>query len=186
MGRLVMSENDIKVVNFIEDYKVATTDTISQLFYSSLRYGQYRLKLMYDNKVLKRDREHFTNQYYYYIRKPRQLRHSLLLTDFYREMNKVATIERFKKEFAIDRLRADGLIAYEYKSNHYLAFIEIQIANMPLDISKYEKLYNNGKYKIFFGNVFPQIIAITNKKTPKTKLSIIKVNEDFLNLREVL
>lgn len=182
---MIVTERDKKVLNFIEKFNVATTDTIQELFYPSIRVAQHRLKLMYDNKLLKRERDHFTSQYYYYLRKPRQLRHSLLLTDFYREINRLTQIELFEKEFTIDNVRPDGLIAYRYKGKSYIACIEVQIANIALDVEKYEKLFKSGKYKKYFP-VFPLVYAITNKKIPYTELKIIRVNEDMSNLKEVL
>src|SRR5699024_4780390 len=100
----------------------------------------------------------FTMQYHYYIKKPRQLRHNLLLTDFYRELNKIATINFFDKEFSIEHIRADGLVVYRYKNVNYIAFVEVQISNQPLDVKKYEKLYQSGLYKNKFNGVFPMII----------------------------
>lgn len=182
---MIVTERDKKVLNFIEKFNVATTDTIQELFYPSIRVAQHRLKLMYDNKLLKRERDHFTSQYMYYIRKPKQLRHDLLLTDFYREMNRLTDIELFEKEFTIDNVRPDGLIAYRYKGKSYIACIEVQIANIALDVEKYEKLFKSGKYKKYFP-VFPLVYAITNKKIPYTELKIIRVNEDMSNLKEVL
>lgn len=182
---MIVTARDIEVLNFIDKFKAARTDTIHEFFYPSLRVAQRRLKLLYDNNYLKRDRDHFTSQYYYYIRKTKQLRHDLLLTDFYREINKIVDIELFEKEFSIADIRADGLIAYRHKNKGYIAFVEIQIANIPLNVEKYEKLYHSGKYKKYFP-VFPLVYAITDQKIPDTKIEIIKVNEDMSNLREVL
>lgn len=179
----VMS-NEKEVLNFLDIFKVATTNTIHELFYPSLRYTQLRLKQLYDAKLIKRDRDNFTSQYYYYIKKPTQTRHCLLLTDFYRELNKLAEIEIFEKEFAINEVRPDALIGYKFKNQSYVAFVEVELSNNP-DIEKYERLFRSGKYKESL-NVFPLIFYITNKKIPDTKLKIIQVNEDVKNLREVL
>lgn len=182
---MIVTDKDKEVLQFLEKFKVATTDTISELFYHNLKWTQRRLKKLYDNKYLKRERDHFTSQYMYYIRKPKQLRHDLLLTDFYREMNRLTDIELFEKEFTIDNVRPDGLIAYRYKGKSYIACIEVQIANIALDVEKYEKLFKSGKYKKYFP-VFPLVYAITDRKIPATKIEVIRVNEDMSNLREVL
>lgn len=100
-------------------------------------------------------------------------------------MNRLTDIELFEKEFTIDNVRPDGLIAYRYKGKSYIACIEVQIANIALDVEKYKKLYRNKKYKKYFP-VFPLVYAITNKKIPDTELKIIRVNEDMSNLREIL
>jgi len=182
---MIVTDRDRKVIDFLNTFKVATTDTIQELFYPSLRVAQKRLKLMYDNKLIKRERDHFTAQYIYYIRKPKQLRHDLLLTNFYKEMNQLVKIEVFEKEIPIGDIRPDGLIAYRHKKKGFIACIEVQIANKPLDVEKYEKLYRSGRYKKYFP-VFPLVYAITNKKIPDTELKIIRVNEDMSNLREIL
>ncbi|NLY46814.1 MAG: hypothetical protein GX053_12635 [Tissierella sp.] len=179
-----ITERDRKVLDFIENFKIATTDTIQELFYPSLKVAQRRLKLLHDNKYIKRDREHFTSQFYYYIRKPKQLKHSLLLTDFYRELNKTSSIELFKNEFIIEDLRSDGFVAYELKGKKDIAFVEVEISNKGFDIEKYERLYKSMKWRKLFPK-FPTIIAITDKPLPSTRLKVIQVNEDMSNLKEV-
>ncbi len=181
----MITKRDQRVIEYIEKFKVATTDTIAELFYPSIKVAQRRLREIAESKLLKRDRDHFTAQYYYYTKKNNQLRHSLLLTDFYRELNKIATIEHFDNEFVIGELRADGLVVYKINGTAYVAFVEVQIANTPVDIAKYEKLHKSTTYKNFFP-VFPLIIAITNKKIPSTNLKVIQVNEDIENLRGLL
>lgn len=182
---MIVRDKEKQVLEFIEKFKVATTDTLAELFYPSLRYAQQRLKKMHDSKLIKRDRDHFTSQYYYFTQRPKQLRHSLLLTNFYRELNRIANIEFFDNEFVIEHVRADALVAYSLQGKGYVAFIEVQIANMPLDIGKYEKLYRAELYKKYFP-VFPLIIAITDKNISKSDLKVIKVNEDIENLSRVL
>lgn len=177
-----ISNNDKKTLEFIQKFNVATTNTIYDLFYPSLRMAQYRLKALYDNKILKRDRDHFTSQYCYYYKKPKQLRHDLLLTEFYRVMNKLAQIEFFEKEFPLDDVRPDGLMAYRHKNKSYIAFVEVQIANTALDVKKYEKLYQSERYKKYFPT-FPLVYAITNQTIPRTGLKIIQVREDMSNLK---
>ena len=182
---MIVTDRDKLVLEFIEQFKIATTDTIQLLFYPSLRITQRRLKLLVDNKLLKRDRDTFTSQFYYYIKKPRQLKHSLLLTDFYRELHKISKIELFKNEFIIEDIRSDGFVAYEYKSKKEIAFIEVELSNKGLDLEKYERLYKSSKYKKYFP-IFPNIIIISNKSIPKTKLKIIKIDESIQGLELIL
>ncbi|NBI05749.1 hypothetical protein [Senegalia massiliensis] len=178
----MITDRDKKVIEFIEKFNVATTNIIADLFYPSLRVAQNRLKRLYADKVLKRDREHFTNQYYYYIKKPKQIRHNLLLVEFYKEVNKLIDIEVFKKEFEIEDIRPDGLMIYKYKNKKYIAFIEVQISNTPVDIHKYRKLCLTEKYKKYFP-VFPKLIFITNKSIKNIKeFEVIKIKEDSENI----
>lgn len=176
-----VTKRDKEVIEFIQDNKAATTETIKELFYPSLRVAQNRLKLMYDNKLLQRDRDYYTSQYYYYIKKPVQARHCLLLTDFYRHLSSMAQIEIFEKEFTIENIRPDALVAYRYANRNYIAFVEIELSNTP-NIEKYEKLYKSGKYKDYFP-VFPLIYYVTDKKIPDTKLKVIQISDDMNDFR---
>lgn len=180
---MIVTDRDKLVLEFINKFKFATTDTIAELFYPNLVIARRRLKLLYDNKLLKRDRDHFTAQYYYYNTKSKQMKHQLLLTDFYRELNKIAEIVFFENEFKCENVIADALAVYKLNEIAYVAFIEVEISNKGIDLDKYEKLFRSNKYEKYFNGVFPLIIAITNKTIPKTSLKIIEVNEDIENLR---
>ncbi|OLS02866.1 hypothetical protein [Tissierella creatinophila] len=179
---MIVTDRDKLSLKFIKKFKVATTDTIAELFYPNLVIARRRLKLLCDNKLIKRDRDHFTAQYYYYFKKTKQLKHKILLTDFYRELNKTSEIVLFENEFRCENIIADGLAVYKINSQPYIVFIEIEISNKGIDIEKYENLYRSGKYKRYFP-VFPSIIVITDKKIPYSNLNIIQVNEDIENLR---
>ena len=172
----MITYRDNDVIKFIQDFKAATTDTIAELFYPSLRVAQRRLRTLAEHGELKREREHFTMQYYYYTKKPKQLRHRLIITNFYRELSKIAEIVRFDTEVHFGDIRADGMIAYKYKNKAYIALLEAEISNKGVDMGKYENFQNTGKYKAFFP-VFPQLIFITDRKIKKTDLEYIKVDE---------
>lgn len=181
---MIVTKNDKKVLNFIDQFKIATTSTIAELFYPSLRYGQYRLKLLYENKLLKRDRDPFTNQYFYYNKKPIQIRHSLLLTNFYREINKLAKIEYFENEFThFEGIRPDGFVAVEFSNKKKeIYFIETEISNKP-DIAKYEELYKSNQWKSVFPK-FPKLIFVTDKTVGESKLfDVIKIGENLKDIK---
>lgn len=179
---MIVTGRDRKAIDFVTKMNCVSTKTIHELFYPSLRVTQNRLRLLTDNKILKRDRDHFTSQYYYYPDvKPKQVYHNLLLTDFYKELSKIATIEIFIKEYHIEEIRPDGLVVYTMYNKSYVAFIEVELSNTP-DIEKYEKLYKSGEYISYFKGVFPLIFYITNKDIPKNNLKVIQVNEDIDNL----
>ncbi|MBS4538234.1 hypothetical protein GOQ27_07150 [Clostridium sp. D2Q-11] len=182
----MVTDRDRKVIEFIEKFNVATTNIVAELFYPSLRVAQNRLKRLTEDKVLKRDRDHFTNQYLYYLKKPKQLNHCLLLVEFYQKVSKYVDIEYYDKEVTIENLRADGLMIYRYRSKKYIAFIEVQISNIPVDIDKYRKLYLSEKYKKYFP-VFPKLIVISNKKMPDNQdFKIIKISEDLNNIQDII
>lgn len=181
---MIVTERDNQVILFIEKFKIATTSTISGLFYPSLRVAQHRLKLLYENKLLKRDRDPFTGQYYYYNKKPIQIRHSLLLTNFYREINKLVDVKLFENEFThFEGIRPDGFLAVEFSNKKKeIYFVETEISNKP-DIEKYEELYKSNQWKSVFPK-FPKLIFVTDKTVGESKLfDVIKIGENLKDIK---
>ncbi|MBB6214942.1 hypothetical protein HNQ80_001027 [Anaerosolibacter carboniphilus] len=183
----MITSRDLSVIDAIEKYKIMRTSTIAKLYFPSLLMAQKRLKTMVENKEVKRMRDLTTKEYCYYIRKPKQWRHSLLTTDFYAAASELIDIVSFQSEVTIEHLRCDGLIAYRHRGKGYVAFLEVQISNTPLDVEKYKKLLYSGAYKQYFGGVFPRIIAVTNRNIPQINdLTIIQVKEDLSNIEDIL
>lgn len=184
---------DKSILEFLADFKVASTSTLHELFFKnvSLRFAQKRLKKLDDYGYLKRIRDHFTNEYVYYLNKlPNQLEHRLLLTDFYKKFHAIKdiTIDLFENEKTFENLRCDGILCYTYKDGKYIAFIEVQrkSSGRPLDLKKYQDFYDSDTWQKYFP-VFPQLIAITNLKVPKQDdYEVIIVKEDFSNIKNII
>jgi len=156
-----MTRRDYEVIEFIRDYKIASTDTIQQLFFPSLRVCQNRLKILTEKGHLKRTRDSLNNQYVYYIKKPPLFRHSLLVTDFYREMAKICKVEKFKLEPNLEKFRADAAIGYVYNGKNHTILLEVEISHKGFDYKKYEGF----NYSKFFP-VKPKVIVVGDKVKP--------------------
>jgi hypothetical protein len=176
----MITKRDRQVLNYLTEYKCAHTSTLA-MFYPSIQVARRRLKILCRSHEIKRARDNINKEYIYFISKPKQLRHSVLLTDFLREFSGVATIESCKTEVAIGNLRSDALIGYREHGKRYLAFVEVQISNSALDVQKYEKLYYSKEWEKKLPQ-FPVIFAITDKKIPETTLKVIRINEDLSNI----
>lgn len=180
-----ISEDDKKALAFIPKFKIATTNTIAELFYPSLRYAQHRLKLLYENKELKRSRDNYSTQYMYYMKKPSQIKHCLLLTEFYLELNRIAQIVYFDTEFTFfEGIRPDAFTAVEFPNKRKeVYFIEVELSNKP-DVEKYEQLYLSHKWKSKGFPAFPKVVFVTNKPVTDSKyFDVIKIDEDMKDLR---
>lgn len=185
----MLQERDNRVIDFIEEFKVARTSTIYELFFKnvSLRYCRKRLAKLCEYKELKREKNHISDEYIYYIQKPKHLKHELLLTDFYRELNKIVNIIGFKCTYSIGSIIADGLVGYKLKNTKgvIIAFVEIQTRNNPVDIEKYEKLFYSNEWVKEFES-FPKVIAITNKKVKKVEeFEVIKIKENLKDIKKI-
>ncbi|SDL21308.1 hypothetical protein [Natronincola ferrireducens] len=182
----MVTKRDKAALDFISKFQVASTSTLKELFYPSLRVAQRRLSTLVEHGEIKREREYINNEYIYFIKKPKQLRHRLLLTKFYKAIYNKIDIVSFENEVIIDNIRPDGLLAYRYKNKGYIAFVEVQISNVPLDLDKYKRLLKTERYKNYFP-VFPKLIAITNQNAPQIKdFEIIKINEDMSNAGKLI
>lgn len=179
----MITKRDRIMLCYLEQYEAARTTSLL-MFYNDIRTCQRRLKILHDTKKIGRYREDINSEYIYYIKKPKQLRHRVILTDFLREFSKITDIKSCKnKDVQVGHIRPDAVIGYVLNGKKDVAFVEIQISNLSLDTQKYEKLYYSGAWKEIFP-VFPQIIAVTDRKIPETELKVIKVNEDLSNLEE--
>lgn len=176
----MITQRDKQMIRYLQEYKCAHTQTLAG-FYPNIKIARKRLKILYDSREIGRVRDNINAEYIYYLSKPKQLRHAVILTDFMREFSRVARVEKCLPEFVIGNVRADALIGYRHQNKPYIAFVEVQISNAPLDVLKYEKLYHSGAWKSKLPD-FPLIIAITDRKIPKTDLKILRINEDLTNL----
>jgi hypothetical protein len=178
----MVTRTDDLALNFLAEFKCARTRTLAKLFYPSLRDAQYRLANLNKHKFVQRDALFYNKEYVYFLKKSSQLRHQMILSDFYCELKSQAIINKFKVEPTISNIRPDALIAYTHDNKTVVAFLEIELSNKGLDILKYENLYKSEEYKIVLP-IFPKIIVVTDRKIPKTDLEIQTISTDLSNFK---
>lgn len=180
----MVTSKDFEVIEFLKQYKVATTDTIKTLFYGNLRTTQHRLKVLSDKKLLNRSRDNVSNEYIYYLKRPAQLRHKLLVTDFYRELSKQCKIAFFTPEPQIHNRRPDAFFGYTINGVNKLGFLEVEISNKGFDYSKY-----SDKTWCQELPLLPKIFVVSDKlklKEFKTDFKLFVVNTGLLDLKYYL
>lgn len=174
MKRIILTERDNEILEFLNNYKCASTSTISKLFFNdSLRPCNRRLKHLREHGFIKSSQEYVSIEKVHYInKKPTQLKHSCLCSEFACKMKLENNILKEKVEYKIGNVRADLLLITD-KPEIYL----IEICNTkPFDINKYIKLKNSLIWKSTFP-IFPTIIVVSDKPVKKTKdLNIITYN----------
>lgn len=170
----MITDRDYKVIDFLNDYKIATTSTLEHFFYPSKRVAQRRLKALVDEKYIKKSRDSINQDYYYYLKKPKQLKHSLLITEFYREFSKCYKIEHFQVQKKIDNLIPDATIGYIDSNINKVVFLEVEISNNGFNYQKYKQF----NYKKYF-NVMPNVFIITRQQIKQDK------NINFIQIRDV-
>lgn len=153
----MITRRDQGVIDFLGKFKAAKTSTLCQLFYGSYRVCTRRLSLLSQEGVVKRQRDGWSAEYIYFTKRPKQLRHSLLLTDFYRELHKIANIKRFIPEPALGEIRPDAVVGFELNGQR-LALVEVMIGNND-DCKKYETWSWQSHFP-----VEPELIVISDRK----------------------
>lgn len=181
-----MTSRDYEIINFINNYKVATTSTIAEVFFPSVRSCYKRLAMIYKEKMIRRTRDFVSQEYIYHTKKtlPKQLRHSILVTDFYRELHKKAEILNFKIEPVYDDIRPDAVFGYRYNGKLDVGLLEVEISHKGFNYNKYEKFYISGNYKNHYP-IMPMIFIIgDNIKLPeKCNVKYKIINTDFSNFK---
>ena len=184
----MITHRDEKVLDFISQFHCARSQTISKLFYDNkLRVARNRLTILYNHQVVQREKLLYNKEYVYFMKKTSQLRHFLILSDFYASLKEIGEIHNFAIEPTnIDNIRPDAIIIFTIKETNkkQISFLEIEISNNSTNrhIGKYERLKNSGDYKRFF-TVFPSVIFITDKKIPESSLDVKIIKTDLSNIK---
>lgn len=186
MKRIILTDRDKEIIQFLKDFKVATTTTISEIYFnSSVRPCQRRLKYLSEHGYIKSYQETVITEKIHYIRKkPVNLKHALILSEFIAKL-KLNNIEviKYKVPYKLDNVIADAFIAIRVNNKNNIYFVEVENTK-KFDLDKYEKLYYSRMWKEIFP-VFPNIIVITDKKvTINNKFNIIEIKLDLSNLKE--
>lgn len=156
-----MTSRDYEIIEFVKKFGIASTSTIQQEFFPSLSSCQKRLKVIYDEHRLRRSRDVINSEYVYFSRRPKQFRHSLLVSDFYRELSKIATVPVFNIEPEYGDIRPDASFGYEIGNKKYLGLLEVEISNKGFDSFKYTKLIANDQYREYFP-VMPAVFLVSD------------------------
>lgn len=185
---LKITERDKEIIKFLEDFKVADTNSISKIFFNEkIRVTQNRLKKLKDNKFINSDKTYYSYQNIFYVRKkPSQIRHSLLLTQFIAELHsRNLDIEKYKVPFKICNIIADCLIVIKVKDYYKILFVEIENTK-TFDLGKYLKLKEHEEFKSKFP-IMPDIVVVTDKKIKTNdNLNIIKIKTDFSDISKLI
>lgn len=168
-----LTSRDLEAIDFLEFHRIASTSTLEHFIYKSRRVAQRRLKMMADSKYVKRSQDYINRDYSYYIEKPKQFRHSLLITEFYKEFSKYVDIKYFETQKKIDHIIPDGLIGYVESGIKKVAILEVEISNKGFDYAK----YHNFPYKKYF-NTFPNVFVVSKHRIKKdNKINFIQIRD---------
>lgn len=199
-----LTNRDIMIIEFIKEFRVASTTDIMELFGFNQPNCNKRLKmLMEEFKDLKKmdynpTHNFYSDKYkpglknqnvYYWKRKSKSIEHDLLINRFYVNLLQQAKdndfiIKEFKREHRITlddfTVIADAYILIEYKGSECEYLLELE-NNKNFNYKKYYKLEAN--------NIFvPPIIVCTDRRVYNycKSLEIIKVKLNLSDMKKVV
>lgn len=181
---MMLTRRDLDILNFLEEYKIASTSTLTAVFFPSKSTCQKRMRILTDNKRVKRARLTMNHDYIYYVKKPHKVMHDLLVTEFYRELYYQSKILNFVVEKGLGRIRPDAIFGFEISGIQRLGLLEVEISHKGFDYEKYESFYRSGAYKEWFP-VMPTIYIVCNRvKLPvNSSLKYVTIKTDFSNFK---
>lgn len=118
-----LTNRDIKIINFIDNYKGATIEQIRILFFPSYDMAKKRLKILRDNNYIKCVIHPVLNKKVYYLKKVPSY-HTLVINEV--QILLKERIVDFKREFKIDKFKVDGLLVTRDKK---VVVVEVDIFN---------------------------------------------------------
>jgi hypothetical protein len=182
----MLTYRDEDLIDFLESFKIARSSTLIKLFYPSLRVGQRRLQVLTKDGYIKRCRNINTEEYRYYLKKPKQEVHSCLVSDFYLYLKERFEVSQFKIEPQYANIRPDAAFIYGQNGKNYIGVLEVEISKKGFDIEKYRQWKSSGDYTLKFPT-FPEVWKITPTHNPeqqkqKTKQ---KKEEQITGYREI-
>jgi hypothetical protein len=178
----MITKKDQDILNFIEEFHIATSKQINSLFYNNVRYCNERLKKLTDNGFIKVTRSTIDNCHAYYAdKKPVQIHHDLIRTELYTHIVKRYKVLEWHNEMAVGNIRPDALC---YIVDHGVTFpvvVEIHLNN-KFDFDKY-----NFDLKEYLGP-FPRVIICTDRevKIPAMAVKFKVVGLDMEGLENII
>lgn len=161
----MLMPRDIKLINFLEDFHIATSGQLHRLFFpdSSIRYSSKRLKYLFAQGYIKRTRSTLTSGYAYFANKrPEQVHHDLLRVELFLGLKKLYSVPQWGNEKTVGGIRPDAVAVVVDHDVKFPVFIEIHLNN-HFNFDKYKEMEKNVDLKAVFG-LMPRVIICTDRQ----------------------
>lgn len=179
MTNIKLTSRDLDIIQFLKEFKIADTKTLQRLYFPSQSSCEKRLTKLADSRKIFRTRESTISIYNYYVSKPTNIKHSLLISDIYSRIATTEKLLKFKREYELkfkkDILRCDFMAVIQRGGKVVPVIIEIDLTKAYNN--KYTQYIKSGHYKMLFP-IEPVIVVISNR-TPKSDIPVtwVKLSE---------
>ena len=153
------TKNTRQILDFIDEYRFITSKQCANIFYKGrklpLIQAQKKLKLMYDNGIIKRNQDKYTKEYIYSFDGNVPNNHKLYLIDLYSYLYNRYEVVYFNTEeiWNISKRRNDGHIIIKKDGDLIGILIEIDI-NHITNKAKTDSIYNSGEVQYWYEQNF--------------------------------
>jgi hypothetical protein len=175
MTRILMTDRDYAIIEFVKEFKCVSTTTLTRLFFKSQATAERRLKKLVECRKLYRTRESVISEYCYYIkRKPTNVKHCLIIADIYSRIKTHPDYQliKYKREYELKynskSLRTDLMTVIKINNKLVPLLVEIDLTKKYKN--KYSEYIAQGYYQQKFG-AEPEVLVISDR-TPESKIQI--------------
>lgn len=161
----MITKRDQDIINFIDDFHIATSNQIHRLFFKDIseRYCNIRLKYLFELGSIKRTKSTIDNSYAYYVdKKPSQIHHDLIRAELYPNLKTRYNLLEWHNEYTLEHIRPDAFCYISHNGIPYPVFIEIHLHN-NFNFDKYKNLTDTMDLKAVFG-IVPRVIICTDRQ----------------------
>lgn len=166
---MILQKRERELLDFIDVFRASSASQLQKLFFTGMKpdsarkKAQARLKMLYDNKYLKRERSDLNSEFVYFQRKTPFIYHQVLLVDVYIAMQSMrGKVMEFTPEVVTGDIRPDAVVKFDDGRLTHLILVEINRTN-GFNQAKYETFYLTKTWKLFFP-AFPKILVVSDRR----------------------
>ncbi|GAA0768750.1 hypothetical protein GCM10008908_09460 [Clostridium subterminale] len=191
-------DRDNKILKFIEEHGSITINICANLFFNNANnkydLARKRLRILYKNKYIKRNKE-VGAEVIYYLNRPLKP-HNLKLLEVYSRLCTIGNVITFEKEKMVlcpnKKRKIDGFMEIEIDDGEYIntypVIIEIDYTHNT-HIDKIKDVYNSNYFQNQYG-FLPSILIVKKNEWDKKlngyeDITIINLNWNLDNIEEV-
>jgi hypothetical protein len=164
----MVTDRDMKAVEFVEAFGAAALSHVARAVFGSgkgaLDVARHRMKVLTDERLVKRYRTDMNAEYVYYAgaKAPHRQDHHLQLAALYTSiLGLTGAVETWQREPLWGGLRPDAYCVYRGKKRIHFA-VEIERNTNPFNQQKYESFLASGDYRKLFPS-FPWVLIVSAK-----------------------
>lgn len=117
---------------------------------------------------------------FYYLKKPSQLRHSLMVAKFYSYFQKRYSIKKFNIEPTYGKIRPDAAFVYVQNGISEIGLLEVELSKKGFNWGKYEQFIGGNNYHEYMTKK-PKLFIVSDHVKPvsncKVDFEIFKTSE---------